>query len=145
MDFIFGSATAYFERCEIHSKNRNLPVNGYVTAASTAEGQTYGYVFESCRFTGNCPPQTVYLGRPWRNFARTVILRSYLGAHIRPEGWHNWDKKEAEATVFYAEYKNYGEGFVPETRPSWVRLLTKEEAEMYARERVLEGTDGWNG
>ena len=137
VDFIFGSATAYFEQCEIHSKNRNKPVNSYNTAASTAEGQAYGYVFERCSFTGECPEQTAYLGRPWRNFAKTVILHSYLGKHICEEGWHNWDKKEAEQTVFYAEYENYGPGYRPDKRPAWVHMLTKDEAEHYTREKVL--------
>ncbi len=143
IDFIFGSATAYFERCEIFSKMRNLPINSFNTAASTAEGQRYGYVFEACRFTSECPPKTVYLGRPWRNFAKTVILRSYLGPHIFPEGWHNWDKKEAEPTVFYAEFQNYGDGFVPEARPDWVKILSEEEASEYTRQKVLDGDDHW--
>ncbi len=143
IDFIFGSATAYFEHCEIFSKTRNLPVNSFNTAASTAEGQKYGYVFESCRFTGECPQETVYLGRPWRNFAKTVILRSYLGPHIFKEGWHNWGKKDAESKLFYAEYQNFGAGFVPEARPSWVTLLSEEDAEDYTRQKVLGGDDHW--
>lgn len=74
---------------------------------------------------------------PWRNFAKTVILHSYLGKHICEEGWHNWDKKEAEQTVFYAEYENYGPGYRPDKRPAWVHMLTKDEAEHYTREKVL--------
>ena len=62
VDFIFGSATAYFEGCVIESlsryegkdaydENGNAKIQGYVTAASTAEGQEYGYVFsDSKRF-----------------------------------------------------------------------------------------------
>ena len=143
VDFIFGSATAYFEQCEIFSKNRNLPINGYATAASTAEGQEYGYVFDRCRFTGNCPPATVYLGRPWRNFARTIILNSYLGSHICPEGWHNWDKAEAESTVYYGEYGNFGEGAVPSKRPGWTYQMTVQQAEHFAKSNVLGGADSW--
>lgn len=143
VDFIFGSATAYFERCEIFCKNRNLPVNSYATASSTAEGQKYGYVFESCRFDSDCPPATAYLGRPWRNFARTVILHSYIGPHICPEGWHDWDKPEARSTILYAEYENYGAGYVADARPEWARILTEAEAEEYTRDKVLSGDDGW--
>ena len=55
IDFIFGSATAYFEECEIASvyseppapdAEGTPPVYGYVTAASTPEGYPYGYVFD---------------------------------------------------------------------------------------------------
>lgn len=144
VDFIFGSATAFFENCELFSKNRQLPINGYVTAASTAEGQTYGYVFENCNFTSNCPPRTVYLGRPWRNFAKTVLINCHMQEHICKEGWHDWDKPEAHSTFYYAEFSSTGEGATMPHRPSWVHHLTKQEADFYARELVLGGDDGWN-
>lgn len=140
IDFIFGSATAYFEECEIFSQNIQKPVNGYVTAASTPEGQKYGYVFSRCHFTGDCPPETVYLGRPWRNYARVVLLECRLEAHIHRQGWHDWDKTDARETVLFAEYESTGPGAWPDERPSWVRMLNREELEEYSREMVL-GTD----
>lgn len=70
VDFIFGSAAATFEDCELFSLDCGKEINGYVTAASTYCGEPNGYIFKNCRFTGNCPEETVYLGRPWRNFAK---------------------------------------------------------------------------
>ena len=137
VDFIFGGATAYFEECQIHSLTRNSDPDGYITAASTPEGQPYGYVFDHCRFTSDCAPETVYLGRPWRNFAKTVILHSELGAHIKKEGWHDWNKEEAKEQAYYAEYEYYGPGASPETRVSWSHQLTKEEASAYTKENIL--------
>ncbi len=137
VDFIFGGATAYFEECQIHSLTRNSDPDGYITAASTPEGQPYGYVFDHCRFTSDCAPETVYLGRPWRNFAKTVILHSELGAHIKKEGWHDWNKEEAKEQAYYAEYENYGPGASPETRVSWSHQLTKEVASAYTKENIL--------
>jgi len=139
VDFIFGGATAYFEECEIFSLTRGGDPEGYVTAASTPEGRPFGYVFDRCRFTSECAPETVYLGRPWRNFAKTVILRSELGPHIKKEGWHDWNKEEAREQSFYAEYENYGPGASPETRVSWSHQLTSEEAALYTKENIL-----WN-
>jgi pectin methylesterase-like acyl-CoA thioesterase len=49
-----------------------------------------------------------YLGRPWRPFGTSVFLRCGLGIVIKPEGWHNWDKPEAEKNAFFAEYNNSG-------------------------------------
>lgn len=144
IDFIFGSATAFFKGCEIFSQDIGKEINGYATAASTPEGQEYGYVFQNCRFTGNCPPESAYLGRPWRNYAKTVILNSEIGEHICREGWHDWGKTEARATVFYAEYGNTGAGADMSGRPEWIVRLTKEEAEQFGIERVLAGNDGWN-
>ena len=114
IDFIFGSATAYFEHCTLESllrtktsaqsdlvsttstlhdsgcdtsalchsnsdmvqKNYTLPpIQGYVTAASTPEGQEYGYIFSDCRFISkDCPAGSVYLGRPWRDYAKTILI-----------------------------------------------------------------------
>ena len=46
IDFIFGSATAYFKNCTLYALNRNKEINSYYTAPSTYECQKYGYVFE---------------------------------------------------------------------------------------------------
>lgn len=139
VDFIFGSAAAFFDHCEIYSNNteKEHDVKGYITAASTPEGEKYGYVFSECKFTSDCPPNTVYLGRPWRNFAKTVFIRCDLGAHIKEEGWHDWNKKEAQNTVFYAEYQSKGAGANKEKRVSWSHQLTQEEAKEYTLEKVL--------
>lgn len=144
IDFIFGSATAYFSGCEFYSNDLGEKINGFVTAPSTAEGQEYGYVFADCRFTGDCAPESVYLFRPWRNFAKAVFLRCQLGAHIRKEGFDNWDKPESESTVFCAEFESTGEGAKNASRPDWVHSLTAQEAAQYTKERVLGGTDNWN-
>lgn len=137
VDFIFGGATAYFENCEIFSVNRNLEINGYITAPSTPKGQNYGYVFKNCRFTSNCEPNSVYLGRPWRDYGRVVIIDSWIGEHIKEEGWHNWNREYAQDTVFFAEYGNRGPGSDVNKRVSWAKQLTKEEALMYSKENVL--------
>lgn len=136
VDFIFGSATAYFEGCELFMKARKGEISGYVTAPSTYEGQAYGYVFHGCRFTGDCPAGSAYLGRPWRDHARCVIIDSEIGPHIRKEGWHDWDNKKAWDTMFFAEYGNHGEGAGKERAP-FVKMLSEEEAAAYTRENVI--------
>lgn len=144
IDFIFGSATAYFENCELFSLDINKEVNGYVTAASTPRGQDFGYVFESCRFTGNCPDESVYLGRPWRNFARTILLNCWLGPHISRQGWHDWGKEEAHDTALYAEYNSRGPGSVQTCRPAWTILLNREQAGKYTKDNVLGPGENWH-
>ena len=50
MDFIFGRATAVFDRCEIRSLDRgSTSNNGYVTAASTSTSNDFGFLFSQCR------------------------------------------------------------------------------------------------
>ncbi|HEX7027865.1 MAG TPA: pectinesterase family protein [Gammaproteobacteria bacterium] len=131
-DFIFGRATAVFENCRIHSK-----ADSYITAASTPEGIEYGFVFIGCRLTADEGINNVYLGRPWRPFARTVFIHTEMDAHIRPEGWHNWSKPEAEKSVFYAEYGNTGKGANPAKRVGWSRQLSKRQANRYRPDRIL--------
>ena len=140
VDFIFGSATAYFDHCQIHSLDIGYDINGFATAASTPEGQEYGYVLNECRFTSNCPKHTVYLGRPWREYARTVLLHCELGEHIRPEGWDDWASQGGHDHLYYAEYNSYGPG-AEGARPEWTDTLTEEQAAHYRRELVL---GDWN-
>ena len=131
-DFIFGSATALFENCIIHSLK-----NSYITAASTPEGTAFGFVFKNCKLTAEASATAVYLGRPWRIYAKTVYINCDMGKHIKPEGWENWSKPEAEKNAFYAEYNNRGEGFQPTKRVSWSHQLSKKEAEQYTTENIL--------
>lgn len=153
IDFIFGSATAYFEDCEIFCQKtddepaakrpEDQKIYSYITAASTAEGQEYGYVFENCHLTSNCPKASCYLGRPWRNFARVVFLNCDMEEHICPAGWHDWDKKDAHDTVYFAEYHSTGAGAAPQCRASFSHQLTDEEAAHFSKENVLRGEDNW--
>ncbi|MGN1341138.1 MAG: pectinesterase family protein [Oscillospiraceae bacterium] len=129
VDFIFGSAHAAFEECELFSLDCGSEVNGYVTAASTYKGEKCGYIFRNCRFTSDCPAGTVYLGRPWRDYAQTVLLNCELGAHIAPAAFHDWGKAQAHDTVFYGLYGCYGEGFRPGELAPFVTQLTPEEAD----------------
>jgi len=131
-DFIFGSATALFENCIIHSLK-----NSYITAASTPEGTAFGFVFKNCKLTAEASATAVYLGRPWRIYAKTVYINCDMGKHIKPEGWENWSKPEAEKNAFYAEYNNRGEGFQPTKRVSWSHQLSKKEEEQYTTENIL--------
>lgn len=135
-DFIFGASTCWFEDCTILSKK-----NSYVTAASTPEYEEFGYVFKDCRLIHSEGVQKVYLGRPWRSYARTVFIDCELGDHILPEGWHNWDKPYAEKTTFYAEYGNKGPGAAGK-RVKWSYVLKEKDLKDYTPENVLRcGTE----
>jgi pectinesterase len=143
IDFIFGSATSVFYKCEIYSNNRNEEVNGFITAASTPEGEAFGYVFIDCMLKSNAASESVYLGRPWRDFAKTVFINTFMDEHIKSEGWHNWDKKNAEKSAYYAEYNSHGPGGKMDKRVKWAKILTEEESKEYTIENVLKGNDNW--
>ncbi|ADL51177.1 pectinesterase family protein [Clostridium cellulovorans] len=144
IDFIFGSSTVVFNKCEVFSLDKDKPINGYITAASTPEGLDFGYVFIDCKLTSNAKKETVYLGRPWRDYAKTAFINCYMGKHIINEGWHNWDKKQAENLVSYVEYNSYGPGATLDKRAQWTKVLSRESVAIYSISNVLSGNDNWN-
>ena len=139
VDFIFGAAAAFFERCHIHALR-----DGYITAASTPHDQPYGFVFSNCRITAESPQVRTYLGRPWRDHASVIYLNTEMSGAVRPEGWHNWNLPARERTSRYAEYNSRGPGAGAGRRVSWARQLTKTEALALTRGRVLGGADAWD-
>lgn len=137
VDFIFGPATALFEKCRIFCKKRGL----YVTAASTPQTARYGYVFLKCDISGDAPDNTFALGRPWRPYAKVVYLKCNLSAVIKDTGWDNWRNAENEKTAYYAEYKNTGPGYQPDKRFPWSHQLTDDEAKNYTKKLILGNWD----
>jgi len=141
VDFIYGSATAVFDECEIFSRDRH---NGYITAPSTSPEQKYGFVFLNCELVGEAPQSTVYLGRPWRPYGSTAYINCYMDDHIRHEGWNNWRDESREKTARFAEYNSRGPGANISGRVEWSRQLTDEEAKKYTVKNILSGNDGWD-
>jgi pectinesterase len=139
VDFIFGNATAVFDRTEIHEIRP-----AFVTAQSrTAPEQTSGYVIVNSRITAAFVPpqpdtgaarpqrQTFFLGRPWRPYSRVVVMNTELPATLDPAGWSLWSKTDTSTPAFYAEFKNTGPGANRSARAAWSRQLTATEAVRY--------------
>ena len=119
VDFIFGGATAYFEDCEFVSNEV-----GYVFAPSTPEHVEVGFVAKNCRFTRTegIPDNSCYIARPWRIYAKLRLEDCWMDAHIRPEGYHDWNKPEAHETTVFEEYRSTGPGAEAADRPDWVKF-----------------------
>lgn len=132
-DFIFGAATALFDNCTSLSRR-----NSFITAPSTPKSNRFGYVFRKCKLTGEPGVDKVYLGRPWRDYARVVFLDCEMGVHILPEGWHNWDQSAREKTSFYAESGSTGPGAKPGKRVNWSHQLNKKEAKQYELKNIFQ-------
>ncbi len=147
IDFIFGNATAVFDRDEIHA---NGP--GYLTAQSrTSADQTTGYVIVNSKVTA--APEVsgadgkrsgTYLGRPWRPYARVVFMKTELPAQVKPEGWNNWGKESNEKTAWFAEFDNTGPGATTASRVPWAHPLSAKEALHFEPNVFLAGPDRWN-
>jgi pectinesterase len=133
-DFIFGSSTAVFQDCVIHSKK-----NSHITAASTPQESKYGFVFIHCKLTADSAVNKVTLGRPWRPYASVAYIKCTMGNHIIPEGWDNWRNVANEKTARYSEYKSAGTH--PASRVKWSRQLTDKEAAKYSLKTIF---GDWN-
>lgn len=139
VDYIFGQAAAVFENCHIHSKG-----DGYIAAPMRfAANEPAGFLFIKSRLTSENTAKGIYLGRPWRDYGRTVFINTTMEADIRPEGWHHWEPHR-EKTAFLAEYGSIGKGANPEARVAWARKLDDAEVKQFSVEYFLSGRDGWD-
>jgi pectinesterase len=148
-DFIFGNATAVFSNDHI-SEIRNAQI----TAQSrTSPDQTTGYVIDHSRITHDpvapSPGKTAGtgfgLGRPWRAYARVIVMNTELPADLNPAGWSAWNSHDdTTPTAYYAEFHNTGPGAKTSQRVSWSHQLTEKEAGAFTPTIFLRGSDKWN-
>ena len=158
VDFVFGDATAYFEKCKLHMIYREN--GGHFTAANTTLFNV-GYVFDKCTFTADEAYKTdekaagkTDLGRPWQadgaypNYgSQTVLLNCKVCDTVKAEGFSAWDSGTVINKVRYYEYASEdlkGKPADLSKRGEIVRVLTDEQAKAYNAYTVLCGTDGWN-
>ncbi|MCI2253092.1 pectinesterase family protein [Domibacillus sp. PGB-M46] len=138
VDFIFGEAPAVvFDRSEI----RSVGTNGYVTAAAQAKESDPGLVFLNSRLTKADSATKVYLGRPWKNYADTTFINTWMDSHIMAQGWSEWSGKLNHEQASYAEYNSTGPGANAKSRVGWSRQLTAAEASELTVPGIFEG---WN-
>ncbi|XP_057737589.1 probable pectinesterase/pectinesterase inhibitor 51 [Arachis stenosperma] len=155
VDFIFGNSASIFQDCEILVKPRIVDPEKGETNAITAQGRTdpgqsTGFVFWNCSFNGteeymalyHSKPQAHknYLGRPWKEYARTVFINSTLEALIAPEGWMPWSGDFALLTLYYGEFENSGPGSNLAKRVPWSSRIPSEHVDTYSAQNFIQGT-----
>ena len=143
VDFIFGDANAFFDHCEIHALAHPQIM---ITAHSrTTPEQEKAYVFDRCRITADPGAGTIYLGRPWRDYARVIFMNTRIDAPIHPEGWREWTPGTTERlkTAYYAEYRPRGKHASVEQREPLSHQLSAAEAKRWQKKVFLAGGDGW--
>ena len=117
----------------------------------TAQGKHYpeqdsAFVFHRCRLTAEPGVKGVFLGRPWRDFARVVFLETEMGGHVEAAGWREWHPGETNRleTAFFAEKGSTGPGARPGARDPHTKALAAGEADRFALGPFLAGADGWS-
>ncbi|CAK7219936.1 hypothetical protein SEUCBS140593_004063 [Sporothrix eucalyptigena] len=113
IDFIWGYSAAYFKGCTIGAKHKSSCFTAQSRADASAVG---GYVFDQCFFTTAANAtvdltQSVYLGRPYSEYARVIVKNSYLDDTIAPAGWKVWSTSSPNTDyITFAEFNNSGPG-----------------------------------
>ncbi len=136
VDFIFGGGVSYFENCDIFIVGRAGFPSGYVTAACTGESFPYGFIFKNCGIKGSGNRGRAFLGRPWRDYAKTVFIDCKWDDMIHPEVYSKWNDRKSHQTCFYGF--NGMEEF-KETKAEWVHYLSGDDSSKYSMENVFGG------
>ncbi|XP_075509103.1 putative pectinesterase/pectinesterase inhibitor 45 [Primulina tabacum] len=151
IDFIFGDAAAVFQNCMIYIRKPLDNQKNIVTAQGRIDRrQTTGIVLQNCKILADpkLEPEKAkfksYLGRPWKEQSRTIIMESEIGDLIQPEGWLEWDGDFALKTLYYAEFNNKGPGSNTSGRVKWpgYKVIKREDALKFTVGPFLQG-ESW--
>ncbi|PIN16000.1 Pectinesterase [Handroanthus impetiginosus] len=127
IDFIFGNAAVVFQNCIIYVRRPLVGQANVITAQGRGDPfQNTGISIHNSRIMPAPDLRPVvqsfrtYLGRPWQQYSRTVIMRSFIDGFVSPDGWSLWeDSNFALSTLYYGEYQNFGPGSSTRRRVKW--------------------------
>ncbi|XP_059625641.1 pectinesterase-like [Cornus florida] len=149
IDFIFGNAAVVFQNCNLYARMPNANQKNIFTAQGREDpNQNTGISILNCKVAAAAdliPVQSsfkTYLGRPWKQYSRTVYLLSYIGDLVDPAGWLEWDGDFALSTLYYGEYSNRGPGSNTSARVTWpgYRVITNTtEASQFTVGNFIQG------
>ncbi|XP_023730501.1 pectinesterase 2 [Lactuca sativa] len=121
VDFIFGNAAVVLQNCNIYARNPPNKINTLTAQGRTDPNQNTGISIHDSRVAAASSLSGVktYLGRPWKEYSRTVYLKTYLDSIVNPAGWYPWSGNFALNTLYYGEYMNTGPGSSTANRVNW--------------------------
>lgn len=158
VDFIYNSGNVYFDCDTINIVRTD---GGYIVAPSHPKDTKWGYVFMNNVITapGDPTKTSVWLGRPWHNYPKTVFINTKAEVTIPATGWYEtmgglpvlWaDYNTVDINgnpvdlshrrdTYYIEDRTTGE----RTYGTAKNYLTDEEAAQYTVKNVMSGDDNW--
>ncbi|XP_010245821.1 PREDICTED: probable pectinesterase/pectinesterase inhibitor 51 [Nelumbo nucifera] len=156
VDFIFGNSAAVFQDCLIRVRPRQVKPEQGETNTVTAHGRTdpaqsTGFVFQNCvinatdeymaLYNANPKVHRNFLGRPWKEYSRTVFVDCYMETLINPEGWMPWGGDFALGTLYYGEFQNAGPGANVSSRVPWSSQIPAEHVFAYSVQNFIQGNE----
>lgn len=165
IDFIFGAAAAVFQNCNLlFRKPEHKQYNVILANGRSHPEQNSGFSVLNCKIKeteelggdgGSCDS---YLGRPWKQYSRSVVIESEIGDVVAREGWQMWPDADYSKTLYFAEYGNVGGGASISGRVRWkgFHVIESDEAEEFTVANFISGkswisptgipfSDGLNG
>lgn len=149
VDFVFGNAAVVLQNCKIVARKPMSEQSNMVAAQGrTDPNQNTGTSIQKCDVIASSDLELVkgsirsYLGRPWKEYSRTVVMQSFIGDFIDPAGWSEWSGGFALTTLYYGEYLNSGPGANTSERVKWpgYHVITDpEEAKKFTVAELIEG------
>ncbi|CAN8314486.1 unnamed protein product [Cochlearia groenlandica] len=153
VDFIFGNAAVVLQKCNLYPRQPRKGQSNEVTAQGrTDPNQNTGTTIHGCTIrpaddlaTSNYTVKT-YLGRPWKEYSRTVVMQTYIDGFLEPSGWNAWTGDFALSTLYYGEYNNTGPGSNTTNRVTWpgYHIINATDASNFTVTNFLAG-EGWIG
>ncbi|XP_042502568.1 LOW QUALITY PROTEIN: pectinesterase-like [Macadamia integrifolia] len=155
VDFIFGDAAVVFQNCNIYVRKPMSNQKNTVTAQGRSDpNENTGISIHDCTITAASDLKAVqssfktYLGRPWKEYSRTVVMKTSLDSLIDPAGWLEWSGNFALSTLYYGEYANTGSGSSTSGRVKWtgyhIMIMSTSDAQKFTVANFLGG-GSWIG
>eukprot|EP01018_Ginkgo_biloba_P019767 Gb_28387 [translate_table: standard] len=149
VDFIFGNAAVVFQSCTLLARKPMQNQKNAITAQGrTDPNQNTGISIHNCVIAADTDLVPVkasfptYLGRPWKEYSRTVYMLSTLDDVIHPAGWLEWSGDFALSTLYYGEYMNSGPGAGTDDRIKWPGyhvITSADEARKFTVGEFIQG------
>ena len=145
VDFIFGNAAVVLQNCNLYARTPPQGIITFTAQGRTDPNQNTGIIIHNSVVTGasdfNPSSVNAYLGRPWKEYSRTVFMETFLDSLINPAGWMEWTGNFALNTLYYAEYANTGPSSSTAERVTWkgYHVINATEASEFTVEDFLTG------
>ncbi|CDO97716.1 unnamed protein product [Coffea canephora] len=147
VDFIFGNAAVVFQNCSLFARNTPTHTNTLTAQGRTDPNQNTGISIYNCKVTADSDLKPVqssvktYLGRPWKQYSRTVFMKTFLDSLIAPAGWLPWSGSFALTTLYYGEYMNTGPGSSTANRVKWpgYHVMSTADASKFTVRNFISG------
>ncbi|KAF8775142.1 hypothetical protein HU200_004538 [Digitaria exilis] len=156
VDFVFGNSASILHATSLVVLPRQLRPEKGENDAVTAQGRTdpaqpTGIVLSRCSVNGSDEylslyrerpdVHRVYLGRPWKEYSRTVYLRCTLAEIVQPQGWMPWNGDFALKTLYYGEFSSDGPGAGAGRRVTWSSQVPEDHVDVYTVGNFIQGQE----